>query len=139
VEETCRAVHTSPIPSHQYPFGLKEVALTPRFGTDDLFCCGLDGGLDSGLTGQFIPYGGYRHSIGERWSQVRQPLISKPAGVSQHAVVKCLLVQASSPPCTVLSKSCQISGRQNSAVAPRAYCTRARFSGSCKAIRRGLI
>jgi hypothetical protein len=63
VEEACRAVHTSPIPSHQYPLGLKKVTLTPCSSIDDFFCCGFDGGLDSGLTGQFMPY---RHSVGER-------------------------------------------------------------------------
>jgi hypothetical protein len=67
--------------------------LTPCFDIDDFFRYDLDGGLDSGLTGQLMPYGGICHRVKDGanlWKPHvnRQSLVFNPAGVSRHAVVK---------------------------------------------------
>ena len=67
--------------------------LTPCFDIDDFFRYDLDGGLDSGLTGQLMPYGEICHRVKDGanlWKPHvnRQSLGFNPAGVSRHAVVK---------------------------------------------------
>jgi hypothetical protein len=66
---------------------------TSCFGIDEFFGYDLDGSLDSGLTGQLMPYGGIRHRVKDGatlWKPHvnRQSLVFNPAGVSRHAVVK---------------------------------------------------